>query len=319
MLDKQLEALMAQARAAGAPDLCELPPAACRGLYRQIMGAAGAAPDGVVARDLHMPGIVPGSTIGLRVYAPRAGTALPVVVWYHGGGYVLGDLDAYDVVCRQLCVDAQAVIVAVDYRLAPEHPYPAAFEDGEAALRWVGGDDGARALGVVADNSRLAVAGDSAGAVIAIASCMAARDAGGPRVLFQALAYPAAAGGHDGDYPSRQLHAEGPTLTLKTMEYFNHHCFGATGRAADARGAPLNAASLANLPSTLVHIAALDPLRDEAFALARRLSDDGTSVAAVEYHGLAHGYMGQGGVVQAARRALREFGRSLADAFAGAA
>lgn len=317
MLDRQLEALLDQARAAGAPDLCELPPQACRGRYRQIMAAAGAPPAGVESRDLRMPGVATGTTLGLRVYAPAGAKALPVVVWYHGGGYVLGDLDGYDVICRQLCLDAAAVIVAVDYRLAPEHPYPAAFDDAWAALRWVGSADGARELGAAADATRLAVAGDSAGAVLAIASCIAARDAGGPVVTCQALAYPPAAGGHDGDYPSRTTHAAGPTLTLRTMEYFGRHGFGATGRAPDFRGAPLLAPSLAGLPPALVQLAALDPLRDEGRALAVRLQADGTPVRLVEYHGLAHGYLGQGGAVRAARAALRDFGTGLGDALYG--
>lgn len=314
MLDKQLEALLDQVRASGAPDLCELPVPAARGLYRQILSVSGAPADELAVRNLRMPGVAAGSTIGLRVYAPPGASALPVVVWYHGGGYVLGDLDGYDGICRQLSIDAQAVVVAVDYRLAPEHPYPAAWDDAWAALRWVASPAGADALGAAADVSRLAVAGDSGGAVLATAVCLLARDAGGPGIVFQALAYPPAAGGHDGDFASREAHAGGPTLTARTMDFFSRHAFGEGGRAPDFRGAPLRAPSLAGLPPALVQAAALDPLRDEASAYAQRLADEGNLVSLVEYHGLAHGFLGQGAVVRAARWAQRQFGECLRDA-----
>jgi acetyl esterase len=314
MLDKQLEALMNQARAAGAPDLCDLPVPAARGLYRQILSASGSPADELAVRDLRMPGVAPGTTIGLRIYAPRDARALPVVVWYHGGGYVLGDLDGYDGVCRQLCVDAGAVVVAVDYRLAPEHPFPAAFDDAWAALRWVASPAGAEALGAAADTQRLAVAGDSAGAVLSSAMCLLARDAGGPHIRFQALAYPPAAGSHAGDFPSRLAHAGGPTLTARTIAFFDQHFFGESGRAPDFRAAPLSAPSLAGLPPALVQLAAFDPLRDEGFAFAQRLLAEGNAVTLVEYHGLAHGYLSQGAVVRSARWAQRQFGEALRDA-----
>lgn len=311
MLDKQLEALLNQVRASGAPDLCELPVAAARGLYRQILAAAGSPPDELAVRDLRMPGVEPGTTIGLRVYAPAAAQALPVVVWYHGGGWVLGDLDGYDGICRQLCVDAQAVVVAVDYRLAPEHPFPSAFDDAWAALRWVASPAGAEALGAAADTGRLAVAGDSAGAGLATTVCLFARDAGGPQVRFQALAYPPAASGCDGDFPSRVTHAGGPTLTAGTIAYVEQHFFGAAACAPDYRAAPLHAPSLAGLPPALVQLAAFDPLRDEGLAYARRLLAEGTAVTLVEYHGLAHGFLSQGAVVRSARWAQQQFGEVL--------
>jgi acetyl esterase len=314
MLDKQLAALLDQSRAAGVPDLCELPPLAARGLYRQLMSASGSPAEPVEARDLRIAGVAPGTTIGVRLYAPPAAHSWPVVVWYHGGGYVLGDLDGYDGVCRQLALDAQAVVVAVDYRLAPEHPYPAAFDDAWLALRWVASADGARELGAAADTTRLAVAGDSAGAALATSVCLLARDSGGPSIAFQALAYPPAAGGHDGDFPSRERHAAGPTLTRATTDYFGRLAYGPAAKVTgDLRGAPLHAASLAALPPTLLLIAALDPLRDEVVAFGQRLAGEGNAVTAIEYLGLAHGFIGQGAVVKAARAAQRQFGQALRD------
>jgi len=309
MLDKQLEAMMVQAQAAGMPDLCDLPPEDCRGLYRQILAAADVPPADVGVCEHH--GSVGGTAVHLRVYTPRgAAGPLPVIVYFHGGGYALGDLDGYDNVCRQLCEDSGAIVASAAYRLAPEHPFPAAPDDAWAALNWVA--EHARRFG--GDPARLAVAGDSAGAALATVVAIQARDAGGPAIRFQALVYPPAAGGHEGDYPSHQRHGAGPTLTLRSMEYFNGHYFGAAGKAPDWRGAPLLAPSLAGLPPALVVLAAHDPLRDEAMAYGEALLAAGNPVTIVEYHGLAHGFISMGGGVAAARLAQQQLAAVLRQA-----
>lgn len=304
MLDLQLAAFMKQVQAAGLPDLADLAPQPCRGVYRQILAAADVAPADVAVDDRRIEGPDP---IALRVYTPRSTGPHAVIAYYHGGGYVLGDLDGYDNVCRQLCRDSDAVVVSVDYRLAPEHPFPAAVDDAWRALRWIA--EHARALG--ADPARLAVAGDSAGAVLATVVCLLAREAQGPRVAFQALLYPAAAGNHGGDYPSRQRHADGPTLTLRTMEYFSRHCFGATGVAPDFRGAPLLAADLGGLPPALLLLAGHDPLRDEALAYGNALLAAGTPACVVEFPGLAHGFISMAGAIGSARLAQGLFAQAL--------
>jgi len=310
MLDWQLAAMMKQAQAAGLPDLCDLPPGPCRGLYREILAAADMPPADVAVDNRRIAVAGGNATIGLRIYTPRSGAATEpraVVVYYHGGGYVLGDLDGYDRVARQLCADSDAVVVSVDYRLAPEHPYPAAVDDAWTALHWVANH--ARELG--ADPARLGVAGDSAGAVLATVMALMARDARGPRIGFQALLYPPAAGGHDGDFPSRMAHAAGPTLTLRTMAYFNRHYFGAVGKAGDYRGAPLRADDLAGLPPSLLMLATHDPLRDEAMAYGEALLAAGNAVTVVEYHGLAHGFISMAGGIHAARLAQQQFAQAL--------
>ena len=309
MLDRQLDAMVKQAHAAGMPDLCDLPPGPCRGLYREILAAAD-MPAADVAVDNRRIAVADGSaTIGLRIYTPRGNADDPraVIVYYHGGGYVLGDLDGYDRVARQLCADSDAVVVSVDYRLAPEHPYPAAVDDAWAALLWV--SEHAPELG--ADPKRLGVAGDSAGAVLATVMTLLAREHDGPRIGFQALLYPPAAGGHDGDFPSRTAHAAGPTLTLRTMEYFSRHYFGLTGKASDYRGAPLRAHDLAGLPPCLLMLAQHDPLRDEGMAYANALLGAGNAVTLVEYHGLAHGFVSMGGGIGAARLAQQQLAQAL--------
>ena len=307
MLDKQLEAMLQQAAAAGMPDLCDLPPLACRGLYRQILAAADGAPADVAVTNQRIPGAAQGTTIGVRIYRPHQAGPHAVVVYFHGGGYVVGDLDGYDNVCRQLCLDSDAMVVSVDYRLAPEHPFPAATDDAWAALRWVA--EHAVLLG--ADPARLGVVGDSAGAVLATVTTLLARDAAGPAIAFQALLYPPAAGGHEGNYPSRQTHALGPTLTLRTMDYFSRHYFGPTGMAPDFRGAPLLAKSLAKLPPTLLMVAAHDPLRDEAMAYGEALLATGNAATIIEYHGLAHGFISMAGAVGAARLAQQQLGQAV--------
>ena len=310
MLDTQLDAMMKQVQAAGLPDLADLPPEPCRGLYRQILAAADVKPADVTVTDRQVPARDGAAPIALRVYTPRPandGAAPAVIVYYHGGGYVLGDLDGYDRVARQLCADSDAVVVSVDYRLAPEHPYPAAVDDAWAALLWV--SEHAPELG--ADPKRLGVAGDSAGAVLATVMTLLAREHDGPRIGFQALLYPPAAGGHDGDFPSRTAHAAGPTLTLRTMEYFSRHYFGLTGKASDYRGAPLRAHDLSGLPPCLLMLAQHDPLRDEGMAYANALLGAGNAVTLVEYHGLAHGFISMAGGIDAARLAQQQFAQGL--------
>jgi acetyl esterase len=303
MLDLQLDAMLRQARAAGLPDLADLPPAPCRGLFRQILAAADVPPADVAVSVRDTGGAQP---VPLRVYTPRTEGPHALVVYYHGGGYVLGDLDGYDNVCRQLCFDSGAVVVSVDYRLAPEHPFPAATDDAWTALVWAA--EHARSLG--ADPQRIAVAGDSAGAVLATVSALRARDAGGPAVAMQALVYPPAAGGRPGPYPSRQTHAAGPTLTLRSMDYFHEHYLAGAKVAFDFRVAPLDAPSLAGLPPALVMVAAFDPLRDEGVAYADALQAAGTPATLVEYHGLAHGFINQGAIA-AARLAQLQLAQAL--------
>jgi len=307
VLDLHLQHVLAQA--AGAPDLCDLPPEPCRGLYRQICTAATVPPAdvGVTPHKTHFGS----QAVDVRIYKPHgASDALPVALYFHGGGFVLGDLDSYDAVCRQLCADSGVMVVSVAYRLAPEHPYPAAIEDCYAALGWVA--EAIRGFG--GDPNRLALAGDSAGAGLAAAVALLARDAGGPAIAFQLLVYPPAAGGHPGDYPSHERHATGQTLTRRSMDYFNRHYFGTAGKSPDWRGAPLLAPSLAGLPPTLLVLAAYDALRDEGMAYGEALGAAGNAVTLVEYHGLAHGFISMAGAVPAARLALAQMATALRQA-----
>lgn len=304
MLDHQLEQIVRHAQAAGAPDLADLPLPAARAVYRQILAAADVPPADVEVQDIAEPGLT------LRAYRPRGAGVLPVVVYLHGGGYVLGDIDGYDAVCRRLCADGGFAVASVAYRHPPEQPWPAPFEDALAGARWVA----QHAARFGADGTRLALAGDSAGAVLATSVARRLRDAGGPAIAGQALIYPPAAGGRPGDFPSRRTHAAGPTLTARTMEYFGRHAFGPEGCAPDADGAPLFADDLRALPPALLMLAAHDPLRDEGVAYAQALRRAGNAVTLVEYHGLAHGFISMAGAVDAARLAQRQLAAWLRQA-----
>lgn len=310
MLHPDVRRLMDQARAAGAPDLCELPLQAARGLYREILAATEVPPSEVDTQDLRLAPRADHPALGLRVHTPRRTgprdeAPHPVVLYFHGGGYVLGDVQAYDRLTQRLCAESRAMVVSVDYRLAPEHAFPAAFDDAWSAFAWLASDEGARRLGPRVDTGRLALAGDSAGAVLAAATALRARDDGSPlQPLALALLYPPAAGNLEGHYPSRQLHAAGPTLTQATIEWCCRHAFGLLSRAPDERAAPLRASRLDGLPPTLLMLASHDPLRDEALAFGEALMAAGNDTTLVECHGLPHGFATMGGAVPAARSAM---------------
>jgi acetyl esterase len=302
MLDLNLDAMMKQVQAAGLPDLSDLPPDAARGLYQQILAAADRPAADVAVAQAEVPAQASAPAVQLRIYTPRSVGAHALVLYYHGGGYMLGDLDGYDNVCRQLCQDSDAVVVSVGYRLVPEHTQLEGVDDAWAALCWAA--EHAAEFG--ADAARLGVAGDSAGAVLATVVSLLARDAQGPKIRFQALLYPPAAGGH-GDYASRITHAAGPTLTQRSMDYFNRYAFGPSGKASDFRGAPLLAQDLSGLPPTWLAVAGHDPLHDEVLAYGNALLAAGTPVVMVEYHGLAHGFISMAGAIATARLAQQQF------------
>jgi acetyl esterase len=271
-----------------------------------MLASADVPPADVAVHERRVPRTVPDNgTLGLRVYQPYRPGPHPLFVYYHGGGFVVGDLDGYDRVCRRLCEDAQAVVVSADYRLATEHPFPAAVDDAWLALSWVA--EQAAELG--GDAARLAVVGDSAGGTLAAVMALLARDAGGPRIGAQGLVYPSTALGVAGDYPSRTQYADGPTLTRRAMDYFTGHYLGAV--APDFRAAPVLAPSLARLPPALVLVAAHDLLRDEVLDYAARLLAAGSAAQVVEYRGLAHGFISMGGAVGAVRLAQRQLADEL--------
>ena len=260
-------------------------------------------PDMAEVRQLTCPG--PGGALPLRLYRPK-GTAktavLPALVYFHGGGWVIGDLDTHDTLCRELANGSGAAVVSVDYRLAPEHPFPAPVDDAFAATKWIAAN--APSLGV--DANRIAVGGDSAGGNLAIVVALMARDAGGPKLRFQLLIYPAT------DFSNTQISYEenGGVLPLTTpvMLYFKRHYVGHLGQAAvtDWRASPLSAPSVKGLPPALVMTAGYDVLRDEGQDFADRLESAGIAVERRHYPGQIHGFITMGRIIREANVAVAE-------------
>ena len=298
-LDHDAETLLEMVRVANRPTFETVGAAEARLLY--LAGRNVLAPEPMPiaeTRDLTMSG--PGGPIPLKLYRPTASGILPVLVFLHGGGWVVGDIATHDTVCRHLANRADCAVVSVDYRLAPEHKFPAAVEDCVAATGWVA--ENAAALGV--DPARLAVGGDSAGGNLAAVVCLMARDGGAPRIAHQLLIYPAtdAAMRH----ASVARFAEGYVLTRSTMRWFYDQYLRSPDDAADWRVSPLTAADLSGLPPAYVLTAGYDPLCDEGDEYAARLAAAGVAVAHRRFPGQIHGFVTNGKIIRAAEPALDE-------------
>jgi acetyl esterase len=237
--------------------------------------------------------------------APEAGPPSPLIVYYHGGGWVSGDLDSHEQPCRMLARSSGARVLSVDYRLAPEHPFPAPVEDAFAAFR----DAVARAVELGVDADRIAVAGDSAGGHLAAVTCQLCAADGGPAPAFQLLIYPAT--DLAGETPSRVTFAEGFVLTKDDMDWYEAHFLGAGDDRSDPRVSPLLADDLAGLPPALVVTAGFDPLRDEGEAYARRLREAGVRTILRRHPSYVHGFIHALALGAGSREALAEMGGVL--------
>jgi acetyl esterase len=257
----------------------------------------GAVAKGVESTDGTAKGEV--GPVPVRIYRPRGAVgALPLVVNFHGGGWTIGSLDSADWLCSHVAVGTRAVVVSVDYRLAPEHPFPAAVDDAVAAARWA-----AAHLGELGGDDRLAVAGDSAGGNLAAVVAQQLHADGTP-VTAQFLIYPAVDSA--GEYPSRVENAKGYFLEQPTMDWFYGHYAGGWDDPADPRLSPLRAADLSGLAPALVVTAEFDPLRDEGEAYAEALRAAGVPVRQQRYDGLIHGFFDMGPISAAAQAAIDE-------------
>jgi acetyl esterase len=314
-LDPQAKAVIELAIKAGRPPYHTLSPKEARQLFLETRPFSTPAPPAIgTVRNLAAEG--PVGQIPLRLYRPAGvsdATPLPVYVYFHGGGWVIGDLESHDVLCRQLTAESGACVIAVDYRLAPEHKFPAAADDAWAATRWIVGH--AAELGV--DAGRLAVGGDSAGGNLAAVVALMSRDAGGPAIALQVLIYPVTDVGRES--PSYADFADGYMLTRDSMRWFTAHYLGRKEEANDWRVSPLRAPSLAGLPPALILTAGFDPLRDEGAAYATRLREAGVTVDYVSFGGMIHGFVGMGRVLDSALRAVSLIGAALRGALGEAA
>ncbi len=305
-LDPQAKMVLDQMQAAGVPDLSDLEPAAARVLFEQMRPPIEPEPVAAV-ENRSIDG--PGGAIPVRIYSPAGNGPRPALVYFHGGGFVIGSLETHDHTCRALANAARCVVVAVDYRLAPESKFPAALDDCYAATSWVA--ENGLAIGV--DPSRIAVGGDSAGGNLAAVVALLARERGGPRLAFQLLVYPATDAACD--TASCRENAEGYLLTRRTMLWFwdNYLADPADGRSPLA--SPLRAEKLDGLPPALIITAEYDPLRDEGEAYAERLREAGVPVECARYAGMFHGFFGMEHWIDRGKEALAQAGGALQTAF----
>jgi acetyl esterase len=292
------------------PVATEMEPPAVREMFKGMMTLDGEEIPVAEVVDRAVPG--PAGDIPVRVYTPDGEGPFPILVWYHGGGWVIGDLDTADSAARRLCTLAETLVVSVDYRLAPEHPFPAGTDDGWAALTWVA-EHGADLGG---DPTRLAIGGDSAGGTLAAEAALRAASEGGPAIALQLLVYP----GCDltMSYPSIQENGDGYFLTKDTMAWFIGHYVSSGVDATDPGVSPLNASdeALARVAPAHVVTAEFDPLRDEGEAYAARLERLGVPVTSQRYDGMIHGFFQMGGVTPVAITANEDAAEALRKAFA---
>ncbi len=304
----QVVQLLERAARSPLPLYHSVPPHVARRIYRDTRAVlAPPAPEVAESRLTVFNG-----SLAVRAYRPLGSgrdDILPALVFFHGGGFVIGDLDTHDVLCRQLANGARCAVFSVDYRLAPEHPFPAAVEDCVAATRYVLEN---HAL-LKVDRARVAVGGDSAGGNLAAVVALRLRDTGGPALACQLLIYPAT--DHRFGFASHARNGEGYLLTRAAIEYFRGHYLPRREDWSDWRASPLLAASHAGLPPAFVLTAGFDPLVDEGRAYAERLAKAGGEVAYREYPDMVHGFILFGGVLDTANAAVAECCAVLEDAF----
>jgi acetyl esterase len=287
------------------PPVTALTPQAARALMEAESRSLGAMPRVGRVEDRTIPG--PAGEIRVRVTTPDGDGPLPALVYFHGGGWVVGSIATHDALCREITNAAGVAVVSVDYRLAPEHPFPAAVEDAYAATAWVA--EHGPTIGI--DPARIAVGGDSAGGNLAAVVALKARDegGGGPRLACQVLLYPIT--NDDLDTASYREFARGYMLTREAMAWYWDQYVPAPGDRRDPYASPLRAEDLGGLPPALVMTAGYDVLRDEAEAYAARLIEAGTRVQLSRHDGMIHGFLRRTAIFDQGRKALAEVGEML--------
>ena len=300
MLDPQVVQLLAwveKARAEGkSAPYSTLTPQAARALYDKQSPTLDFKPRALArVETITLP--LPEEPRPARVYAASLGRNLPVVLFFHGGGFTIGSLDSHDGLCRYLAEQTGAIVLAIDYRLAPEHPFPAAVDDAFAAYRWLI----ANAAQIGGDAARIAVMGDSAGGTLTIVTCLQARDAGLPQPKLQLPIYPAT---QQGSTASRERLANGYLLDAATMAWFNQQYLRAASMSEDWRAAPLLRDDLNALAPAWMAVAGYDPLVDEGIAFAEKLRAAGVAVTVRHDPGMLHGYFSMAGMLGVAKAAV---------------
>jgi acetyl esterase len=306
-LDPQAQAYLDQMAALNAPPLYTLTPEFIRQATRMQRAMLGEPEPVANVETRVIPG--PAGDIPIRIYTPSGNGPFPVLVFFHGGGWVICDLDTHDDICRSLTNQAACIVVSVDYRLAPEHKFPAAPEDCYAATCWVAGN----AAQLNGDPSRIAAGGDSAGGNLAAVISQMARDQGGPSLVFQLLIYPAT--DFKATTPSSEENARGYFLEKQDMIWFMNHYLNGEEDKLNPLASPLKASDLSGLPPALIITAQYDPLRDEGELYGQQLKAAGVPVTMSRYNGMIHGFLSMAAVLDQGKQAIAECASALRAAF----
>jgi acetyl esterase len=305
-LDPQAQAVLDMMDVAGLPPYQEGTVEEARARYNasQLVGE----PEPVAKiEDRHIPG--PQGPLRIRIYTPQGVGPFPVLVYFHGGGWVLGNIEGSDVLCRALTNAANCIVVSVDYHLAPEYKFPVPAEDCYAATQWVASNTAA----FNGDETRIAVGGDSAGGNLAAAVSQMARDRGGPNLVYQVLIYPIT--DYMPDTPSYRENGEGYYLTRSEMAWFWNHYLGNEAEGKNPYASPLQAKDLNGLPPAMVITTEYDPLRDEGEMYAARLKEAGIPTTLIRYPGQIHGFVRMRSAIDQSKKALDDIARQLRLAF----
>jgi acetyl esterase len=307
-VDPQVQAVLDQMAALEAPLLHTLSVEDARAAMLMPTGELQAV-GGIEDREIAGPA----GKIPIRIYTPEGKGPFPVLVYFHGGGWVIGNIESHDPVCRELTHAADCITISVDYRLAPEHKYPAAPEDCYAATRWAVEN----ASSFNGDPTRVAIGGDSAGGNLTAVVALMARDRGGPKLAYQLLIYPVT-DHYTRDKPSYEENAEGYFLTKDAMIWFWDYYISSEDEAKQPYAAPLQAQDLSGLPPAMVITAEYDPLRDEGELYAARLQESGVPVTLTRYDGMIHGFVSMYAVLDDGKKALADASAGLRAAFGSA-
>jgi len=297
-LDPQIAAMLS--RLPAWPGARNFPLQDLRAYIKRLSTGAGPLPVPLASiYDTQIAG--PGGELPLRIYTPEGIGPFPVIVFFHGGGYVTGDLDTQDMIARALAHGATALTISVDYRLAPEHPFPAAADDAFSALKW----SAENAIKFNGDASRLAVAGDSAGANLSAVVALDARDAGGPDIAAQILFYGSMS--HSADTPSAREYGDGPIITADDIDFFLTHWLGKNSQSMTSpRAFAFHAADHRSLPPAFIVTAECDPSRDGGERYGEKLQASGVHVEHRRYAGMPHGFISWLGTLPTAQQAIDE-------------
>lgn len=303
-LDPQAQVILEQLATMNFSLTRDMSPAQARELSKSLMMPTEPEPVGNIV-DRTVPG--PDGELPVRIYTPQGSGPFPILVFYHGGGWVIGDIESHDPVCRRLTKLAECIVVSVDYRLAPEYPFPAAPEDCYAATQWIA----SHASELQGDATRIAIGGDSAGGNLSAVVAQMARDRSGPPLVFQLLIYPAT--DMRMNTPSIEENGKGYLLTKEDMIWFSNHYLPNSEDKLHSQASPFLATDLSGLPPALIITAEYDPLRDEGELYGERLKEAGVPVTVSRYKGAIHGFVG---LIELGNQALAEAAAALKAAFA---